>query len=142
MMPVLASFVANPTAENFAAAMQAYKTQCQHWPLWKRHCSEVIGVGKLSLDDIAYSNCLPWRTESQSNFDDSVAFKALKLYVEPLFEELQPRLIIALGKRAASILRHTQKQLPEMVVWNRAQAATITVKQERAEAAERILQLL
>jgi hypothetical protein len=139
MMPALVTFAHDPTKENFANASVACQTECQHWPLWKRHCSEIIGAGKLSLDDIAYSNCLPWRTESRSNFDLKVALKAAQLYALPLIEELKPRLIVALGKRANFILNLAGGQLPRIIVWNRAQAATATVLQDRASAAAQIL---
>jgi hypothetical protein len=56
------------------------------------------------FDEIAYSNCLPWRTASESGFEDCVARSAVELYVQPLIEELKPAAIVAMGKRAASIL--------------------------------------
>jgi hypothetical protein len=56
-----------------------------------------------------------------------------------LIEELEPRVIVALGKRAAEILELSGLGLPNLIVWNRAQAATSAVKQERAQAAAHIL---
>ena len=74
--------------------------------------------------DHAYSNCLPWRTDSKSNFSDFVARNAMELYAFPLVAELNALLVIALGKRASQILQCVPRKLPQVIVWNRAQAAT------------------
>ena len=142
MMPALVQFAKEPIEENFARASDAYMAECRGWPMWKRHCSEVMGAGKLSFEDVAYANCLPWRTASQSRFDDGVAGRASQLFVNPLLEELNPTLIIAMGKRAAEILELAGPPFADVIVWNRAQAATAAVKRERAQAASRILALL
>jgi hypothetical protein len=142
MMPSIRQFAEDPTEKNFVDASNAYQAECKHWPIWKRHCSEIVGAGKLSIDDIAYSNCLPWRTESQSNFDDSVARKAAQLFAAPLIEELKPKVIIALGKRANAILRMADAIPAHIITWNRAQAMTPAVRQERSGAAALIFQLL
>jgi hypothetical protein len=142
MMPALMQFAESPTSENFHQASLAYQEECQAWPLWKRHCNEVLGPGGLLFDEIAYGNCLPWRTESRSAFSDNVAQRAAQLYVRPLLSELVPRVVIALGKRAATILEMTGQALPNLIVWNRAQAATASVKRERADAAARILAVI
>ena len=138
MMPLLERFVENSTEENFALACQSVRASCEQWPLWRRHCSEVIGAGKLTLDDIAYVNCLPWRTDSKSAFSDSVAEKSIEIYLQPLFRELAPRVTIALGKRAAAILRLKDFALGKCIVWNRAQALTQNVKADRIRAAKEI----
>lgn len=139
MMPALMQFSENPTSENFRSASLAYQEECQAWPIWKRHCNEVLGPGRLLFDEIAYSNCLPWRTESRSAFDVSVAQRAARFYVQPLLAELVPRVVIAMGKRAGSILELTGEHFQNLIVWNRAQAATPIVRKERSEAAARIL---
>jgi hypothetical protein len=59
MMPAILQFAANPTEQNFAAASRAYKLECEMWPVWKQHCKQIIGAGKLQHDEIAYSNSLP-----------------------------------------------------------------------------------
>ena len=143
MMPSILKFAQSPTEENFARSEEAYRNECEKWQVWKRHCSEVIGAGKLSLKQIAYSNCLPWRTNSKSRFSDYVARKTARLYVAPLIEELNPKLIVAMGKeRVENILKMTGLSLPPVIVWNRSQAATETALHERAAAADKILKFL
>ena len=141
MMPALTLFNDDPTEAHFAAASDAYKAECQKFAMWKRHCSEVIGAGKFSFEDIAYSNCLPWRTASESRFDATVANRASQLSVRPLIEELSPNIVIAMGKKAADILEMSGFSSANVIVWNRAQAATAAVKRERADAAARIFAL-
>ena len=138
MMPALRRFAQNPTEFNYAEATRAYSNECQTWPVWKRHCAEVIGAGKLSLEQIAYVNCLPWRTESESRFSDDVAERAATLYLRPLIEEIEPRMIVAMGKRVPSILAMTRLNLPRIIVWNRSQAPTEAVKRERIASAQEI----
>ncbi len=142
IMPALHRFAAEPSPENFEVATEAYKIQCQRWHVWTRHCAEVIGAGKLSLEDIAYSNCLHWRTGSESNFSDFVARNAVELYAFPLIAELNATLVIALGKRASQILRCVPRKLPQVIVWNRARAATPAVKQERSASAAAVFKAL
>jgi hypothetical protein len=142
MMPALRNFSRNPTEENYTDASCAYMAECQRWPLWKRHCAEVIGAGKLEFDQIAYSNCLPWRTASKSDFEDFVARKAAELYVRPLIDELKPSVIIAMGKRASYILNMTGFSPSKIVTWNRAQAARAAVLRDRALAATRVFAMV
>lgn len=91
MMPAILRFAQNPTESTYAQATLAYMNECRSWPVWKHHCAEVIGAGKLSFDKIAYSNSLPWRTASKSSFSDRVAKKTAERYVRPLIEELYQR---------------------------------------------------
>ncbi len=142
MMPTLAAFAEDPSVPNFLRAHEAQKIECQTWHIWRRHCAEIFGAGGLSLEQIAYSNCLPWRSGSDSNFDDTVAANAARLYALPLIEELAPTVVIAVGKRAADILRMGGRSIQHFVVWNRAQAATPGVLQERRAAAEQIFGLI
>jgi hypothetical protein len=143
MMPALISFAENPSPKRFDQAQKAYEDVCVTWRVWwRRRCSEVFGPGKLELEEVAYSNCLPWRTESGPGFGPSVQEKAAKLYVYPLIEELQPKLIIALGKCATKILHLAGQEPPRLITWNCAQAATPAVLEERAKAAAEILTVL
>jgi hypothetical protein len=141
-MPALHRFVRDRSASSFLEAQRVYQKVCESWPIWRRHCSQVIGAGLLSMDEIAYSNCLPWRTASESAFDDTVALKAAKLYAYPLIAELNPRIIIAMGKKAAKILALGGTRFANLIVWNRAHAPTPPVLQERAAAAADILRIL
>jgi len=142
MMPALVDFAKSPTPAHFARAQEAYKAECRTWHIWKRHCNEIVGAGGLLIEEIAYSNCLPWRTGTNSAFDYSVAKRAAALYVLPLIEELQPIVVVALGKRAGEILRMIPKTHFNLVIWNRAQAATPSVMKARAKAAAELFQLL
>ena len=142
MMPALIQFASAPSADNFIKAHAAYQAECETWHVWRRHCAEVIGTGKLSLDQVAYSNCLPWRTGSESTFDYALAARAAMLYALPLIAELKPRLVVAMGKRGAEVLRAGGGPLPKVIVWNRAQAATKAVIQERSSAAAKIFEAL
>jgi hypothetical protein len=139
MMPALIRFADNPSSpELFDQAQKAYKTGFVKWR-GSRHFIDVIGAGKLELEDVAYSNCLPWRTESRAGFAPAVEQNAAKLYACPLIEELKPMLIIAFGKRAEKILRLCRSRaIPPLITWTRARAATPAVRAERDKAAAEI----
>jgi hypothetical protein len=142
MMPKLRAFTRTPGPLAFVATQSTYRSVCEKWPVWGRHCSVLLTQLGLSIDQIAYSNCLPWRTESQSMFANSVAERAATLYVTPLLQELQPSVVVAVGKRAAEIIKLTRMALPPVVTWNRAQALTVAVAREREEAAAELKRLL
>ena len=138
-IPALHRFCQDRTESAFLSSQRAYRDVCESWPMWRRHCSAVIGAGRLSMDEIAYSNCVPWRTASEARLQDSVAERSAKLYAYPLIDELEPRVIIALGKRAAAVLCLGGRKLQNLIVWNRAQAATPPVLKERDTAAAEIM---
>ena len=142
MMPAIIAFAREPTEANFEKASKAYKAECQQWRTWRQHCAEVMGAGKLSFEEIAYSNCLPWRTGSESNFNKKTAEKAAVLYVLPLLMELNPTVLIAMGKKSQTIISTVDFPIPSMVTWNRARAATDNVKRQRSESAAEILKLI
>ena len=142
MMPAHYRFFEVGSPQSFREAQSAYKGVCQSWAVWGRHCAELLTNNHLSIDQIAYSNCLPWRTASQSAFDESIAERAAQLYAVPLIEELKPKIIVAVGKKAAKILGYANTAMPPTVVWNRAQALTEAVGRERQAAAAQFRELL
>jgi hypothetical protein len=144
MMPILARFAQDPSPEHFLQAQHAYRRECTTWRIW-RHCTEIMDAGKLTPDEIAYSNCLPWRTGSRSNFDDYVADRAANLYARPLIEELRPSLVVCLGKRATDIVRAAIMGMavkPQVIPWDCSRAATAKVRAERRRTAAAISALL
>ena len=142
MMPALHRFAVDLSVASFMEAQSGYKSVCQTWWVWQRHCSQVIGAGKLTFEDVAYSNALPWRTHSESNFDDAVGKAAATSYAYPLIEELQPAVIVAMGKKAARILGLGGRSFPNLIIWNRAQVATPSVLQQRAAAAKQVFAMI
>ena len=142
MMPAHHRFVEVRSARAFLDAQNAYKSVCQSWAVWGHHCAELLANNHLSIEQIAYSNCLPWRTASQSAFDDSIAARAAELYAIPLIEELKPKIIVAVGKKAAKILGYAAITLPPTVVWNRARSLTESVAKERQAAATHFRELV
>jgi hypothetical protein len=142
LMSALRSFAERPSPESFRKAQSAYRAVCEFWPVWGQHCSALLTDVGLSIDHIAYSNCLPWRTASQSKFVVSVARSAARLYALPLIKELDPRIIVAVGKRAATILGYSNVDLPPVVTYTREQAAKKSVVRAREEALAQLSALL
>lgn len=141
-MQTLHRFADDPTPESFVEAQRAYRAACESWPWWRRLCNEVLCPTGLSPDQIAYSNCLPWRTASTANFNDSIAECAATRYAPPLIEELKPCIIVAFGKKAESILTQRGATPPTLITWNRSRAPTALVRRERALALAQLSRIL
>ena len=94
------------------------------------------------MEDIAFTNALPWRTASKAAFGKPTARRAAELYTQSVILELQPKIIVAMGKRAAEMLDYAGLMSPFVVVWNRAQARSQQVAAEREAAAAKFGQLL
>lgn len=137
-LPALERFVKERTQQSFAFAQRAYQDVCPGWSIWRQHGLPVIAAAGLNLDQVAYSNCLPWRTKSESGFATPAARTSVELYVQPLLRELMPRVVVALGKKAARVVDLIRPLDAEVIVWNRARAPTKAVIAERAAAAARL----
>ena len=141
-MPALEAFATEPTERNFERAGEAYRRACQSWFIWGRECNELLSLGSLSIDDVAFSNALPWRTKSQAGYPRSVERRAAEHYVKPLLAELEPKVVVAVGKKVERILADAGPSSAALVVWNRARALTQSVRQERDEAGTRFRTLV
>lgn len=142
LMPALEEFTAKGTAESFVAAQRAYRRVCQRWQVWGRQCDALLQAGEKGMEEIAYTNALPWRTYSGSGFSKTVARHAARLYAVPMVRELRPSLIVAVGKKAAEILGYVDLLSQDVVVLNCARARTPDVKAERKAAKEKFRSLL
>lgn len=145
MMPHLTRFSKEPTERNFADAGQAYNAECHNWRMSSRYHSYLFGEEKLSCDEVAYANCLPWRTQSGTHFSDDIAKVTSKFYVGLLLDELKPKILIAMSKRSNEIINMSligmaeDKPIWRSFVWNFAQAETGQVRREREAMAAAIL---
>lgn len=142
MMPSWEAFALDPTPDRFGVAALAYQTVCRQWPLWDRHCSELLRSVSLTPEHIAYANCLPWRTASESQFGKGIGANAARLYAGPLISELAPRIVVALGVRAAVILKLLGPLPCAFVVLNRARALTEAVRLDRARTVDSLRRAL
>ena len=141
-MPALHRFAVERTPESFVAAQQAYRSVCEGWAVWGRQCYELLRAGGIGMDEVAFTNALPWRTASQSAFGKAIARRAGELYARPIVDELEPKIIVAVGKKAADILEYAGRMSPAVVVWNRAQALQPHVVAEREAATAKFTSLL
>jgi hypothetical protein len=139
-MPALYNFFERRDELSFVEAMTAYKAVCETWHIW-RHCRPWMTAANLNLEDIAYTNLLPYRIRSGANYSDLIALKALDEYLVPLIKELKPKIVVALGKRRPFEELLTKKSSGMSIfAWNRAQASTEAVIKERSDTAREILQ--
>jgi hypothetical protein len=142
VMPFLQQFATERSPEAFMAAQNAYRSVCQGWLIWGRECGAVLQAGNITLDDIAFSNALPWRTGKESRFSKYTARCAATVYAGPLIDELQPNVIVAVGKRVAEVLTYSGHMSDSVVVWNRERAPKPHVLLEREAAKVKLANLL
>ena len=142
VMPYLSSFVEHPTPENFLLAQQAYQRSCQGWLLWGRECNELLAAAGVSMNDIAFSNALPWRTKSESGFKVAIERRAAENYLAPLLDDLKPKVLVAVGKKVSRMLGNIGRIDASVVVWNRERALRPSVIQEREQAAMQFARLI
>ena len=138
MLPLWRAFHEKPSETTWQHATAAYLRVCETWPVWGRHCADLLRSVGMTTSDIAYSNCLPWRTASKSSFADDIAERTAANYVRPLLQELAPRIVVAVGKRAAAIIGLADTGVPILITWNRAQALTSGVAAERRAAKDEL----
>jgi hypothetical protein len=141
VMPALNNFAKEKSPASFVAAQLAYREACQGWLLWGRECSELLASAGLGMDDVAFSNALPWRTKSESGFSRAIERRAAENYVNPLVTELRPRIVVAVGRKVARMLHDAGHFNDEVVVWNRARALTKGVLDERDLAKQKFANL-
>jgi hypothetical protein len=96
---------ANPddSLHQLDALSAAFPAIVRGWNLW-RILGPTIDAAGSSLDEIAYLNCVPYRTRGDRMPRVSAQRAAWELTTQPILESLQPRLILALGKKAGGVL--------------------------------------
>ena len=62
-LEALRRFRDEPTPTNFSAAQAANRIALESWRDESRHWKHLLQEASLTFDDIAFSNCLPWRTK-------------------------------------------------------------------------------
>lgn len=141
-MPALRDFIAKRTPESFVSAQKAYRSVCEGWAVWGRQCNELLAAGDIGMEEVAFTNALPWRTATGSGFSKGIARAAARLYVGPVVKELAPRIVIAVGKKSGEMLDYAGYLTESVVVWNRAQALRPQVIADRQAAAAKFAKLL
>lgn len=110
-LEALRRFRDEPTPSNFPAAQAANRIALESWREESRHWKHLLQEASLTFDDIAFSNCLPWRTKG-NEFPAQIQVNAAYHYVWPLVEELNPRLVICFGRDAASTFEPKSRRVP------------------------------
>lgn len=110
-LEALRRFRDEPTPSNFSAAKAANRIALESWREESRHWKHLLQETSLTFDDIAFSNCLPWRTNG-NKFPAQIQVNAAYHYVWPLVEELNPRLVICFGRNAASAFEPKRRRVP------------------------------
>lgn len=109
LLPLIEMFVKSTEREAekcFAAMSTNYASQVKTWNLW-RILNPVLDACRQDLSEVAYLNCFPYRTAGDRKPDAYALRASWNKVIEPLLAELKPSTVIALGKKAGSVMeRH------------------------------------
>lgn len=151
----LQAFQAAPTPSRFLEAQAANRLALEAWRDENRHWRTLLGEAGLKFDDIAFSNCLPWRTK-KDKLPSRLQLHAAAYYAWPLVAELKPRLVICFGCNAAQVFEPRPRRvprsidvpprpptpLPPHVVWRRDRNKTADIERKQARTLEEINSVL
>ena len=88
-----------------------FKGMVQRWNIW-RIIEPTMDAAGMSLEQVAYVNLVPYRTR-KNNMPPVLARKnAFERIVEPMFGILDPKAIVALGKKVGTIPQLRQSTAP------------------------------
>jgi hypothetical protein len=118
MIPRLQAFAEAPSVDSYAAACEAHRQECTDWSIWKKHCGKFVRPGKLAIDEIAFTNCVPWRARNKWEVPLDVIDASAKSYVSLYLEELDPILIVAFGRFVPKVLDRMARRPWGVIHWN------------------------
>lgn len=104
--PLLMDFKRGPAAaalEGFERINDAFASIVRGWNLW-RILEPTLDAAGCSIEKVAYMNVVPYRTRQDKMPPVSARRKAWELVVAPTLDILKPRAIVALGKKAGSVV--------------------------------------
>lgn len=104
--PLLHTFkasVPDKVMDAFEAVNNAFEPIVRGWNIW-RLLQPVLDAFGCELEEIAYINAVPYRTRKDLKPSVSAIMTAWGKVTGPLVELLEPSRIVALGKKAGSVL--------------------------------------
>ena len=88
--------------ETFEDINDCFKEVVQRWNI-QRIVKPTLDAAGMSLERAAYVNLVPYRTKNDKGPPTFARSNAFERIVEPVFEILDPKAIVALGKKACAI---------------------------------------
>lgn len=104
--PLLMEFkrsLAPAALHGFERINQAFASIVRQWNMW-RILEPTLEAAGCSIDEVAYMNVVPYRTRQNKMPPVSARRKAWDLVIGPTLVALKPRAIVALGKKAGSVV--------------------------------------
>ncbi|AKI03198.1 uracil DNA glycosylase superfamily protein [Hoeflea sp. IMCC20628] len=89
--------------DDFELINKEFATIVKGWNLW-RILEPTLSAAGATIDDVAYMNIVPYRTRDDKFPPSLVRKTAWEYIVAPTLKIISPRAVIALGKKAGSIV--------------------------------------
>ncbi|EDP62605.1 hypothetical protein BAL199_13718 [alpha proteobacterium BAL199] len=110
--PLLQAFKSRENAADgmseFEAINRAFAESLRRWNLW-RILSPCLDAAGMDLDEIAYLNAVPYRTRGDAEPRMAAKRAAWQTLTGPTIDQLAPRFVVALGKKAGGVLTRFYK---------------------------------
>lgn len=103
------------TQESWADAQTVYLKMIPRTRYWTDNCRPVVHAMGIDARSIALCNCMPFRTETTAWSRRTE--RASAAYVRDVLKALHPRCVVAMGEKAAKIMREAGRE-PDFT-WNR-----------------------
>ena len=106
LLPLIERFSDSPieaAGAPFERMCESYLAQAQSWNLW-RILGPAIAACNARAEDLCYLNCFPYRTRGDALPSAQPLRLSWQKVVSPLITELEPSLLVVLGKKAGNVV--------------------------------------
>lgn len=134
LIPLIERFVASSGAQlrpAFERMCASYAAQVQTWNLW-RILQPTLQAACIRLEHSCYLNVFPYRTAKDALPAVSARQTAWREVISPLLTQLNPSIVIALGKKAGRIAQALHIEPPRLFVVPRTIGDTYISQDARA----------
>ena len=111
LIPLIHKFVSSDDSSvvsSFDAMSENYSGLVQTWNLWRIFRPTIEACG-YAIDQVCYLNCFPYRTAKDAKPAAQALGHSWQKIVVPLLNELNPSMLVALGKKAGSVVERFHK---------------------------------
>lgn len=127
LIPLIQQFTSSDDSSvvaSFDAMSANYSALAQSWNLW-RILKPTIEACGFTIDQVCYLNCFPYRTAKDAKPAAYVLSKAWQNIIVPLLGELDPSILVALGKKAGSVAKRFHNGTAQLYVVPRTIGDTV-----------------
>jgi len=107
LLPLIERFMQSPNgraAQTFSEISDSYLAMARTWNLW-RFLGPAVEACNIDPEAICYLNCFPFRTRKDALPFTHALRESWQRLMTPLLAELQPKVLVVLGKKAGNVVQ-------------------------------------